>query len=138
MKETDPRRKLRLVRRAMLRRCCDPSDPDFRLYGARGIALCPEWQEAPKAFTDWALDNGYRPGLYLDRIDNAKGYSPSNCRWVTPQQSVDNRRCTIKITFKRRTMTLRAWSEALGINVNTLYSRYRNGLPPARILALTP
>lgn len=68
---------------------CD--DPTRIYYGARGISVCDEWRRFP-VFLDWALNHDWRPGLYLDRIDNDQGYSAANCRWVTASQSNKNRR----------------------------------------------
>jgi hypothetical protein len=50
------------------------------------------WREDYFSFKDWALANGYRPGLTIDRINNSKGYSPSNCRFVTLSENLQNRR----------------------------------------------
>jgi hypothetical protein len=44
-----------------------------------------------KAFIEWGNQNGFSPELWLDRFDNSKGYSPDNCRWVTPKQQANNR-----------------------------------------------
>jgi len=61
-------------------------------YADRGITVCQEWVDDRTVFFSWAEENGYADGLQIDRIDNDKGYSPSNCRWVTPKQNQANRR----------------------------------------------
>jgi hypothetical protein len=40
-----------------------------------------------KEFRAWALVNGYRKGLVLDRERPNEGYTPSNCRWITPEEN---------------------------------------------------
>ena len=61
-------------------------------YADRGIHVCKEWLEDRTLFFDWAFANGYTDGLQIDRIDNDFGYSPENCRWVTPKENQANRR----------------------------------------------
>ena len=82
---------------SMKSRCENPNREKFKDYGGRGIEICDEWHDS-WSFVKWALTNGYQKGLQIDRIDNNKGYSPDNCRWVTPKQNSRNRRNT-KLTI---------------------------------------
>lgn len=82
--------RLKSVWKAMVKRCYDPNDQKFYTYGDRKIFVCDEWL-VYEAFFSWALANGYRKELQIDREDNNKGYCPDNCRFVTPQQNSNNR-----------------------------------------------
>lgn len=110
----------------MRQRCQNPRHPRYPLYGGRGIRVCDEWKDFER-FRSWALANGYRPGLSLDRIDNDGDYEPGNCRWV-PQlvQNNNSRRCKM-ITYRGRTQSLAQWARELGLNYRTLRSRLRIG-----------
>ena len=77
---------------AMKQRCHYERHEHYAQYGARGIRVCEEWRASFSAFLVWAARNGYRPGLQLDRIDNDQGYSPENCRFVTPSENAHNKR----------------------------------------------
>ena len=70
---------------------------DLCLYRDRGITVCEEWRNSPRAFGDWLLAHGWRKGLQIDRYDNDRGYSPDNCRVVTPKENVNNRRNTLRL-----------------------------------------
>ena len=75
----------------MKHRCYDSNHISYKNYGAKGIRICDEWLNDPKAFFNWAFDNGYNDKLTIDRIDNTHGYSPSNCRWVTYHEQALNK-----------------------------------------------
>ena len=70
---------------------------DLHRYRDRGITVCELWQKSPRAFGDWLLAHGWHKGLQIDRIDNSQGYSPENCRVVTPKENANNRRDTWRL-----------------------------------------
>ena len=74
-------------------------------YAKRGIVVCDEWRKFPP-FEEWAIKNGWRKGLVIDRIDNDRGYSPDNCRFVTQAENLLNRRNTIYVTYKGKRVRL--------------------------------
>lgn len=71
----------------MRRRCTDPKDKSYARYGGRGIKICKAWEDFGE-FRRWALKNGYKDNLTIDRIDNDGNYRPKNCRWVTREQNI--------------------------------------------------
>lgn len=77
---------------AMKGRCYTASHEHYALYGGRGIGICKEWLEDFEVFQTWAASHGYQRGLHIDRIDNDRGYSPDNCRFITPTENEANKR----------------------------------------------
>lgn len=104
----------------MKSRCENKNREKYKDYGARGITVCEEWHTA-SVFVKWALDNGYKAGLQLDRIDNNAGYSPQNCRWVTPKENSRNRRNAKMLTLNGETKCVAEWCETIGVSQFTVY-----------------
>ncbi|MDE6911097.1 MAG: hypothetical protein K2P44_11570 [Lachnospiraceae bacterium] len=75
--KVNQRDRLRRIWSDMKARCYNPASDSFRNYGARGITVCREWKNDFTAFSVWAMEHGYRQNLSIDRIDNDKGYEPS-------------------------------------------------------------
>ena len=116
-------------REGMMERCTNPNCVGYKQYGARGIAVCQEWVDSPQAFVDWALANGFSPELQIDRIDNDKGYSPDNCRWVTARENIRNRSNSVitptiagqaKFLYQVEEITIQDIADYFGINKSTM------------------
>lgn len=73
-------------------RCSTDNETGAEYYSGRGIRVCRAWRRSFEAFKQWALSNGYKEDLELDRRKNNEDYSPENCRWATRQQQMQNTR----------------------------------------------
>lgn len=120
-------RKTRLydIWRGIKERCCNPDKRHKKYYQDRGITICDEWLNNNKTFFDWALNNGYQDNLTIDRIDNNKGYSPDNCRWVSQSIQINNRRTSFLLEYKPDMwLTVKQIAEIEDIPYYTTYNRY--------------
>lgn len=82
----------------MRAKCYVSGHRDFNNYGGRGIYVDGAWYNDFSIFYTWALANGYRKGLTLNRIHNDGPYAPWNCEWTTQKvqnlNKRNNRICT--------------------------------------------
>jgi hypothetical protein len=79
----------------MRKRCYTTSSTAYAQYGGKGITVSSHW-DSYENFKAWALQNGYVDGLSLDRINSSGNYTPRNCRWVSVEAQIRNRRKTSK------------------------------------------
>lgn len=131
--------RLYIVWASMVARCCNPNKKEYPLYGGRGITVCKTWRNDYLTFRRWALNNGYNPtapyGMCtLDRIDNNKGYKPSNCRWVSAGEQSSNKVNTLIYSYYGRELTARGWSEYLNIDYKELVNMLRQGVSIGQIV----
>lgn len=107
-------------------RCSRANNNRYHRYGGRGISVCPEWNDV-QTFLDWAVLNGWKPGLQIDRKDNDGDYCPSNCRFVSSKENNRNRPSVRQITFSGTTKPLQQWADEVGISASTIASRIKMG-----------
>lgn len=95
--------KLYKVWKDMHSRCYDKNNKSYYTYGKRSIKVNKIWhtQTGLIVFVAWAKENGFKPGLQLDRKNNDKEYSPSNCRFVTQKRNARNTSKTIMIVHPK-------------------------------------
>lgn len=108
----------------MFRRCYNKNNKSFSQYGGREIIICNEWKDF-KIFYEWAINNGYKEGLSIERIDVNGNYCPSNCTWISIKEQAKNRQNTIKVFYKNEFVTLIDISEKENINYKDLWANYK-------------
>ncbi len=109
----------------MRSRCLDVNKDCYNNYGGRGITICPEWSDFI-TFYNWAMANGYKDNLSIDRINVNGNYEPANCSWITLTAQKKNTRISKKIVFNGETKTLREWANAIGVSSSTLCRRLKS------------
>lgn len=121
--------RIKRIHRSMKLRCFNPKDKDFDLYGGRGISICRDWigENGFQNFEEWAINNGYKDDLTIDRMDTNGNYEPKNCRWVDIKTQANNRRNNVKYLFNNEELTIPEISRIVNINKNTILSRLKKG-----------
>lgn len=114
------------VWQSMKSRCNYKSVNGYKNYGGRGITVCDEWKNDFMNFYNWAMANGYKEGLSIDRIDVNGNYCPENCRWITMQEQYYNKRNTVYLTYKNKTQSLLDWCIELNLDYALIKRRLRN------------
>lgn len=111
---------------AMRNRCNNPHDEGYKNYGGRGIKVCPEWQTF-ESFWNWALFNGYKDGLTIERIDVNGDYCPENCTWIEKQYQPRNTRRNIFVEYNGETKCLKDWCRELSLPYDNIHDRISKG-----------
>lgn len=119
-------KRLSAIWHGMRTRCNNKNHVAFERYGGRGIKICPEWNSY-NSFRQWAEMSGYNDSLFIDRIDNNKGYSPDNCRWVDKYVQANNRSNNRKIEIDGEEKTIAEWSRISGVKPQTIRERLERG-----------
>lgn len=119
--------------RAMMRRCHNPQDKDYRKYGAVGIAVCSEWHD----YTKFAADMGEPEGTQtLDRIDPYGNYTKENCRWASlPVQARNVRTRTTTKSGVTGVINVygNKWMAKISVGKKSFYSKVVGSIKEAAI-----
>ncbi len=111
---------------AMIDRCCNPKNKSYKWYGAKGIKVCDEWAEdiiGFERFSVWSLENGWRKGLTIDRINADKDYCPENCRWITIQEQQINKSNSLNFMYSGQIRNLSEIAKENNLCYSNLYRK---------------
>jgi hypothetical protein len=125
----------------MRSRCRNANDPTYQHYGARGIRVCERW-DSVGGFERFLADmgprppgmNGGKPAYSIDRIDNARGYSPDNCRWATLVAQGRNKRNNRLLSHGGEVLSIADWSDRTGLPTDAIRARLKRGWSVDRTL----
>lgn len=120
-------RRISEIHKHMKQRCYNEKSRNYIHYGGRGIKICDEWLNSKSAFIAWSLENGYREGLTIDRIDVNGDYTPSNCRWVDKIIQANNMRSNTHIYYNGKRYTLAELSRITGVERHALSAIAKRG-----------
>lgn len=109
---------------SMLARCYNKNQKGYERWGGRGIKVCQRWRES---FENFYEDMGPKPTKKhtIERINNDKDYTKTNCKWATYEEQANNKSNTIYVCYKGEERTLTEWSNITGIKYGTLYRRLK-------------
>ena len=112
------------VWRSMRDRCNRAAHSLFKYYGGRGISVSPRWD----IYKNFLEDMGRCPaGCQIDRIDNDRGYEPTNCRWVDAKTNMRNRSSSLWLERAGERRTVSDWARTLGVRYGMITCRIGRG-----------
>jgi hypothetical protein len=132
----ESKKRLYKVWSEMIRRCTVKKATRYERYGGRGISFCKDWEKY-QYFKEWALKNGYKENLTLDRIDNDGNYEPNNCRWSSKSTQSQNRGLSKNSTSGYKGVTKSSssnkWRARISVNGKQIYlGVYKNKIDAAK------
>lgn len=116
------------------RRCYNIDRENYKYYGGRGIIVCDEWKKDFMSFYNWAIKNGYKDNLTIDRINNDGNYEPNNCRWATIKEQNNNMRTNHYIYYENKKYTMSQFAEKYNIPYYIVKNRIRHNWSIDKIL----
>jgi hypothetical protein len=118
-----------------MKRRCYGNHHESKNYKEHGITLCDEWKDDFAAFRSWSQLHGYSDELTIDRINNNKGYSPDNCRWVDMKTQQNNRRNNYTISIDGVEYSVIEFAKKNNIKENSVRTvLYRNKSSIPRVI----
>ena len=99
------------------------------------VSVCKRWdtflnfkKDMHQSYLDHVAIYGEK-NTTIDRINNDKGYSPSNCRWSTYEEQNNNLRKNITVVYKGEKKTISNWYRHFSSKINkaTFAGRVKRG-----------
>lgn len=115
-------------------RCYNKNRDNYKYYGGKGVVICDEWLNNPKLFIEWALQNGWRRGLQIDKDIKSKElginppiYSPECCSIISKNKNNLHTSQNRYFTVNGVTKNITEWGRLLGCDNRIIDSRIRRG-----------
>lgn len=118
------------------KRCFNKNATGYKNYGGRGIKVCDDWKNNFMSFYEWAIKNGYREDLTIERIDIDRDYFPENCKWISSKEQAQNRRSSVFIEYNGEKHCLNEWARKMGKEKFMWYSTKFKHIPKIEILKM--
>jgi hypothetical protein len=117
---------------SMKGRCYCVTTPNYPNYGGSGVEVCDEWKNDFVPFYNWAIANGWKNGLQLDKdklspFITGKLYSPEFCCFLTPKENTQYRRNSKLLEYNGDTKHLNEWADQFKIRSGTILCRLNRG-----------
>lgn len=119
----------------MKERCYRPNHVHYHNYGGKGVSICGEWLNNFETFYNWALQNDYNENLSIDRINGNLNYEPSNCRWATSKEQMNNVNYNRLALLNGEMKTVAQIADEYRFKYTTILERLNHGKTGADIIA---
>lgn len=138
--------KVYVIWKSMKDRCRNPKNKEYSVYGGRGITVCDGFLEYQKFFN--SVGERPTPQHSIDRPYTNGNYSCGECascvehgwkknvRWATRAEQMNNTTRNHLITANGITRTLKQWSDASGLDRNTIATRLKSGMSESDAVSL--
>ncbi len=109
----------------IIQRCYSKRDPQYRIYGGRGVRVAKEWKNNFQLFYDWCMANGWEKGLEIDKDKMGNGllYGPNTCSVLTSEENSHYKSTNFNVKFNGETKCLKVWCIELGLNYKITHQR---------------
>ena len=111
----------------MKQRCFNKNNKDYCNYGGRGITICEEWIDPNNGFINfynWAINNGYKENLTIERIDVNGNYEPKNCTWILNEEQANNRRTTNWLLINGERLNVTQAAKKFNVSRTKIYNQF--------------
>jgi hypothetical protein len=112
--------------KGMKARATDPLSPDYHRYGGAGRGICSDWLDFKNFHRD--MFEGYRNDLTIDRVDNTRGYSKDNCRWISIFEQQANKNNNRLVEYQGDRMHLAEFCRRAGVGRGAIVPRLDKGM----------
>ena len=109
----------------MRKRCENPKSKSYCDYGEHGIKVCDKWKTFENFYDD--MHATYSDDLTIERVDNSKGYSPENCKWIPKSEQSLNKTDNVNLTLDGETHCAAEMARRYNIPYKTLMFRLKSG-----------